>query len=199
MCLKLNIFYLDQGTYKWSESVQGIILGSYFYGYSSTQLVGAYADRFGAKWISALGVMAPAVCNALIPVLAEVHYSLVIVMRVLMGAFHALLYASLFSMFSRWFADSEKNIACSCTTIFGNIGGIITMPIAGYLVKVDLLDGWPLVFYVTSLVHLIWFAAWCTFVTDNPEDNARISETELKYILNNNTLAKSKAFHITWD
>ncbi|CAG2118590.1 unnamed protein product, partial [Medioppia subpectinata] len=86
--------------YMWSASIQGVILGSYFYGYTVTQMLGSYADRFGAKWMTGLGVLLPAVFNALIPVLAEVHYSLVILMRVLIGAFHGVIYACVFSLFA---------------------------------------------------------------------------------------------------
>ncbi|CAG2104507.1 unnamed protein product, partial [Medioppia subpectinata] len=188
-----------KGTYIWSESIQGVILGSYFYGYTVTQLLGSYADRLGAKWMAGLGVFVPAICNALIPVLADIHYSLVILMRVLIGAFHGVVYSSLFSMFAKWFPQSEKNMALTGTTFAGNLGGVITMPLAGYLIKTDWLDGWPVVFYLTSFVHLIWFAFWCYFVSNSPDEDPKITERELKYIVSNNPNSrKVKNLKIPW-
>ena len=132
--------------------------------------------------MTALGAFLPAICNALIPVFADIHYSLVVVMRVLIGGLHGLVYPSLFSLFAKWFPESEKNLAVGGTTVMGNMGGIITMPIAAYLIELDFLGGWPSVFYLFSLIHLIWFILFCYFVSNCPEDDNRISEKELKYI-----------------
>ncbi|XP_054160049.1 uncharacterized protein LOC128958258 [Oppia nitens] len=181
----------SKGIYQWNDSVQGIILGSYFYGYTATQLFGSYADRFGAKWMAGLGIFAPAVCNALIPVLANIHYGLLVCMRVLIGAFHGVVYSSMFSLFAKWFPTTEKNFAIMGTTFAGNIGGVLTMPMAGYLIKTDFLRGWPSVFYMTSLVHVIWFIIWCILVTNSPDENSRITDSELKYIVANNPSSRS--------
>ena len=162
-------------------------------------LGGMFADKLGAKWMCGLGVFIPAICNALVPVLADVHYAFVVLMRVLIGAFHGVVYSSLFSMFAKWYPLNEKNLAITCTTFAGNLGGVIVSPLAGYLVKVDWLGGWPLVFYLTSLVHLIWFIFYCIFVSNSPEEDRNISEKELKYILANNPNSKNvRNLSIPW-
>ena len=179
--------------------MQGIILGSYFYGYTSTQMLGSFADKFGAKWMCGLGVFLPAICNALIPAFADIHYSLVIVMRLLIGAIHGVVYSSLFAMIARWFPQNEKNLAVTGSTFFGNLGGVIVNPLAGYLVELDFLGGWPSVFYLTSLVHLIWFIFWVLCISNSPEEDPNISEKELKYILANNPNSKNvKNISIPW-
>ena len=146
-----------------------------------------------------LGVFVPAICNALIPVFADIHFSLVVVMRFLIGALHGIVYSSLFSMFAKWFPQNEKNLAIAGTTFTGNLGGVIVNPLAGALVNVDWIGGWPLVFYVTSFVHLIWFAFWVFCVSNTPEEDSNISDKELKYILVNNPNSKSmKNLSIPW-
>ncbi|CAG2117364.1 unnamed protein product [Medioppia subpectinata] len=185
--------------YMWSQSVQGVILGSYFYGYTVTQMLGSYADKFGAKWMTGLGVVLPALLNAFIPVLADIHYSLVILMRVLIGAFHGVIYACVFSLFAKWFPQSEKIVAISGTMFFGNFGGVVTLPIVGYLCKVQFLDGWPSAFYLTSIVNIVWFGFWCYLVHNSPEEDPNISEYELKYISSNNPQSRSaKNVTIPW-
>ena len=194
----LNINFI-QGTYQWSKSVQGIILGSYFYGYTCTNMLGCLADKFGAKWVAGLGVFLPAVFNGIIPFFSDIHYSLVIVMRLLIGATHGMVYSSLFSLFAKWFPQKEKNLAITGTVFAGNLGGVIVMPLAGYLVKVNFLGGWPTVFYMTSLVHVIWFVLWCLYVNNSPEEDSNISKDELKYISDNNPNSRNvKNLSIPW-
>jgi ACS family sodium-dependent inorganic phosphate cotransporter-like MFS transporter 5 len=162
-------------------------------------MLGSYADKFGAKWMTGVGVLLPALFNALIPVLADIHYSLVIVMRILIGAFHGVIYACVFSMFSKWFPQSEKILAISGTIFFGNFGGVITMPIAGYLCKIEFLGGWPTVFYLTSIIHIVWFGFWYFLVSNSPEEDPNITDYELKYIIKNNPQSRNlKNVTIPW-
>ena len=117
----------------------------------------------------------------------------------MIGGFHGLVYPSLFSLFAKWFPESEKNLAVGGTSVLGNMGGIITMPIAAYLIELDFLGGWPSVFYLFSLIHLIWFILFCYFVSNCPEDDNRISEKELKYIQANNRNTKNvRKMNIPW-
>lgn len=42
--------------------------------------------------------------------------------------------------------------------------------------------GWPSVFYVFGIVGLVWFGFWWVMITDKPEDDEKISQSELNYI-----------------
>jgi ACS family sodium-dependent inorganic phosphate cotransporter-like MFS transporter 5 len=158
-----------------------------------TQILGGrLTEKFGAKWICGIGIFLPSIFNAMIPFCAEVDVSLVIIMRILMGIFHGWVYSSLFSMFAKWFPKEEQTFALAGTTFGGNFGGVITMPLAGYLCKIDFLEGWPTVFYLTSIIHIIWFALWCRYVYSSPEEDPRITESELRYISRSTSNSKPK-------
>jgi len=95
-------------------------------------------------------------------------------------------------MFAKWFPKQEQTLAITGTTFGGNMGGVITMPLAGYLCKTDFLDGWPSVFYITSIIHVVWFVLWCRYVHSSPEQDPNITEAELSYILQNNSASNLK-------
>ena len=54
--------------FDWTDEQQGTILGAFFYGYITTQLLGGYlADRFGAKMLFGGGVA----CTAILTIVTE--------------------------------------------------------------------------------------------------------------------------------
>jgi len=172
--------------------LQGVILGAYFYSYTLTQVFGGrFTERFGARWVCGIGIFVPAIANALTPIAANTHESLIIIVRIIIGAFHGLIYSSLYSMYAQWFPKNERTTAIASTAFGGNIGSVITTPLAGYLSRLDYqigevqLGGWPMVFYLTSAIHLIWFALWCWLVYDTPEKDPHISTDEKIYIWQN--------------
>jgi len=71
----------------WEKSIQGHILGSYFYGYLISQFPGGVlqAEQFGAKWIVAGFFGLSTVATYLIPVAARIGFGLVIMLRILSG------------------------------------------------------------------------------------------------------------------
>jgi nitrate/nitrite transporter NarK len=140
--------------------------------------------------------MIPAIFNALIPVAAKSHVSLIIIIRLIIGGFHGVVYSSLFSMYSKWFPKKEITLAITGTTFGGTFGAVLVSPVTGYLCRSSFLDGWPSAFYVTSVIHIIWFALWWRFVHSSPAEDPRISDKELNYISKNifasNTRARNK-------
>ncbi|XP_078603154.1 putative transporter slc-17.2 [Branchiostoma floridae x Branchiostoma japonicum] len=59
----------DQGELDWSESIQGVLLGSYFYGYIVTQVLGGLLEqRFGGKIVYGTSMLVTGALNALSPV-----------------------------------------------------------------------------------------------------------------------------------
>jgi len=136
--------------------------------------------------------MVPAIVNALSPLAAEANYIFLIVIRVIIGAFHGLVYPSLFSMYAKWFPKQERTAAFAAILFGGNIGAIIMSPLAGFLCERDFAGGWPLVFYVGSLIHIIWLIFWLLYAYDSPADNQNINPDEHLYILQNTDSQTSK-------
>lgn len=97
----------------WEKSIQGHILGSFFYGYMVSQIPGGLlAERFGAKWIIAGFLGASTVATLLTPVASRVSFGLLIVLRVICGIGSVRFY-----VYTRWrkktgaLATVSRNVA----------------------------------------------------------------------------------------
>lgn len=85
----INIFFTLQGTYPWTPSIQGIILGSYFYGYVAGQIIGGYlADYLGAKHLFGCATLLSSIVTCLTPAISALPPKYLIALRVLMGLIH---------------------------------------------------------------------------------------------------------------
>ena len=158
-------------------------MGGIFYPYLITPIIaGRLSERFGAKWITALGVFVPAVLTSLTPLAADIDVGLVIAISFLMGCFNGCVYASLFSLYSNWFPITERASAVGSLATAGNVGLVIIFPVAGYLSESNFLGGWPSIFYVTTFIHIPWLLLWCYYVTNSPYESGKISQEELEYI-----------------
>lgn len=66
--------------------MQGLILGSYFYGYIATQLFSGWLVRkIGGKYPFGIGILLCSIFTLVTPSCAYVHYGLIIALRVAEG------------------------------------------------------------------------------------------------------------------
>lgn len=72
--------------YDWDAKVQGLVLGSFFYGYIVTVLPGGVlAEQLGPKWLIGVGVLVTSLLSLVLPVAAGAHHIIVVGIRVLQG------------------------------------------------------------------------------------------------------------------
>lgn len=73
----------EDGPFEWSETMQGYILASYFWGYLVTQLPGGrMAELLSAKWVMLVAVLVNALCTLLTPPAAALHAGALLAMRI---------------------------------------------------------------------------------------------------------------------
>lgn len=67
-----------------------------------------------------------------------------------------------------------------------HFGTVVSMPVSGILCSLPNIPGggWPLAFYLTGGLGIVWFVAWMLLVSDTPDSHPRISESEKTYINN---------------
>ena len=64
----------------------GIVLGSFFYGYITTQLIGGWlSQRFGGKHVFGYGVLCTAVLSMFSPVVVDASVWLLVTLRIFEG------------------------------------------------------------------------------------------------------------------
>jgi len=78
---------LQPGVFNWDEKTQGLILGAFFYGYTTTQVLGGtLAQKIGGKVLMLFGIAWTAVLTLLTPILTTVGgFGAIFAVRLLEG------------------------------------------------------------------------------------------------------------------
>ncbi|KFM77915.1 Sialin, partial [Stegodyphus mimosarum] len=172
------------GEYIWSPSIQGLILGAYFYGFVCTQLVGGrLAEVAGGKWPLGLSILFGSLLTFLTPIAADLGVAAIVLVRVAMGLIHGVCLPTAFAMFAHWAPVEERSTLLALCIMGDHVGTVLSMPLAGYLCENGFAGGWPSVFYVLGILGCIWFIFWCCLAYSKPADHPRISKGEIDYIL----------------
>ena len=74
------------GEFDWDGRVQGLVLGSFFWGYIVTQIpAGILAEKYSAKYVFGVGILLASLFTLATPVAARYSATALIIMRVLIG------------------------------------------------------------------------------------------------------------------
>ncbi|XP_022239398.1 sialin-like isoform X2 [Limulus polyphemus] len=174
---------IKEGEFDWDETLQGTILGSFYYTYVLTQLLGGrMAEIYSSKWVYGVTIVGTSVLSILTPLLARVHVAALIVVRVLEGLLGGPSYPAMHVMLGHWLTRSQRGLLSSMVFIGGDIGTVISILITGMMCETDFLGGWPAGFYLLGAGGIVWFIFWIFLAFDSPEDHPRISKQELIFI-----------------
>lgn len=102
---------VHHGTYDWSQELQGIILSSFYWGYTATHLPGGIlAEKFGGKWTLGLGILSTAIFTLLTPWAVDAGGSTaLIVLRVLMGLGEGTTFPAMSALLAAWVPLKERS------------------------------------------------------------------------------------------
>lgn len=167
----------------WDELEQGIILGSFFYGYVLTQIPGGrLAETLGGKLIYGTGVFITAIFTLLTPMAARKSLPALVLVRILEGVGEGVTFPSMHAMLAKWIPPTERSRFGAVVYNGANFGTIISIPLTGYLCSLDFMGGWPLSFYIFGSLGIVWSFFWWYFVFDSPQTHPRISREERIFI-----------------
>lgn len=185
----LRLFEVTPKGFDWSESLVGVILGAFYYGYILTMAYGGQlADLVGTKLLVAISMTACALGTLAIPISAQLHPSLVITVRIVTGLAQGVVTPALYTILPRWMPTGELGLAFGLIVASGNLGAVLTMPICGLLSQYA---SWPWVFYLFGSVALLFTLPWLYLVYNEPQSHPRISPTERVYITSNLSISSS--------
>ncbi|XP_076083719.1 sialin-like isoform X3 [Mytilus galloprovincialis] len=171
------------GEFNWDQNTQGIILGSFFYGYICTQIIGGkMAEIIGGKRMFGFGVLCTAVLTMLTPLAARAGLGYFIALRIVEGIGEGVTFPAMHAMWGQWAPIWERSKLAGFSYAGAQLGTVIAMPICGILADSNFLGGWPSVFYVFGVLGCVWFVAWMLLVHDTPAKHPRISKVERDYI-----------------
>lgn len=167
----------------WSGVEQGRALGSFYWGYICTQIIGGYlASRFGGKLVIGIAVLASSILTLISPLAATTSVFALIFVRALMGFLQGAIMPAFHTMWSLWAPPMERSLLTGLTYAGAQIGNTAIMPLSGLLCKYGFAGGWPSIFYVVGTAAALWSFLWFFYVADRPSSSRRISKKELNYI-----------------
>ena len=77
-----------KGDFDWSDSLQGIILGAYYYGYIITNINGGQlSDWIGSRLLCGMSILVSGILTLLTPITSYWNVYAMIFLRVLIGLF----------------------------------------------------------------------------------------------------------------
>ncbi|PNF40123.1 hypothetical protein B7P43_G10001 [Cryptotermes secundus] len=176
----IGLHLSDELRFDWDEKQQGLILGSFFWLFWTTQVPGGLlAQRYGTKLVFGLTNGIPCLLSFFIPLFARADYRALVFLRALQGFIAGTTWPAMHHLAANWIPPNERSKFV--TAYMGSsVGAAITYPLCGFLIK---WFDWPSIYYVTGVVGVIWFITWWLLVYDSPAEHPHISEKEKTYIL----------------
>ncbi|MED3889587.1 MFS transporter [Peribacillus frigoritolerans] len=142
----------------------GLVGSSYYWLYPVTGIFGAaWADRLGAKKVLGFIMLTWTVLQ--FGVLAITALPLLILYRILLGAFEGPYSPIAYSHADKWFPPKLKGFANSVVVGGGTVGAMIVAPI---LVSLITIFGWKVAFAALGAASLVWFFLFQFVTKENP-------------------------------
>ncbi|AZV60235.1 MFS transporter [Peribacillus frigoritolerans] len=142
----------------------GLVGSSYYWLYPVTGIFGAaWGDRLGAKKVLGFIMLTWTVLQ--FGVLAITALPLLILYRILLGAFEGPYSPIAYSHADKWFPPKLKGFANSVVVGGGTVGAMIVAPI---LVSLITIFGWKVAFAALGAASLVWFFLFQFLTKENP-------------------------------
>ncbi|XP_044743812.1 vesicular glutamate transporter 3-like [Chrysoperla carnea] len=153
------------------------LLGSFFYGYILTPVLGGYLSGvYGGKKVLSGSVFISSVLSLLTPAVAKINFYALLAVRIALGIAQGVMFPCVYTILGKWSPPWERSRLL--ITIFSGtfIGTAVSMPLAGVICDTI---GWPWVFYLCGLCGCIWCISWICLVSESPRTDTKIKPAEL--------------------
>uniref|UniRef100_H2ZBM9 Major facilitator superfamily (MFS) profile domain-containing protein n=1 Tax=Ciona savignyi TaxID=51511 RepID=H2ZBM9_CIOSA len=160
--------------YGWNKADLGAVMGSFFWGYVTTQVLGGYfADKIGGDKVLVMSSLSWGTITLLTPNIANMHtffgssIFILTVARVGMGVMQGVHYPSMISLLAHKIPDSERSFPMGVIFAASNFGSLLCGAVGSIVLEHY---GWQRVFQVLGLIALLWtYVMWAS--TKKPKNN----------------------------
>ncbi|KAL3111248.1 hypothetical protein niasHT_014302 [Heterodera trifolii] len=123
---------LGPGEFDWSKQVRGQVLGAFFFGYLTSQMLGGLlAARVGAKSVILCSMLTASLLSLFSPGAARMHVSLFILIRALLGFSQGVMFPAMHCLWSNWAPPLERGLLTGVSYAGAQIGNVLVMPLSG--------------------------------------------------------------------
>ncbi|GAB6019421.1 hypothetical protein CHUAL_001002 [Chamberlinius hualienensis] len=176
--------FAEDGPFVWDDSVQSLILGSYFWGYIITQLPGGIiVVKIGAKWTMAVSMVISSLLCLSIPIATtHFHVAMLIIINVGIGLAQGVIYPTIYYVVSRWSPKNERTRMLTVAVSGFAISQMLVNVISANICSANPINGWKYIFYLFGLCGIISFIIWMIVMEDLPSNHRWVSINEANYI-----------------
>ncbi|XP_071481071.1 sialin-like [Diadema antillarum] len=175
-----NQLALQDAKFQWSSHLQELLLGAFYMGYCVAMVPAGYlADRFGGKWIMAVGLTVSSLMNILAPLAVESHVAFFFVTRFISGVAETTSFPAASTLVTKWAPEKERTkmtLLIVSGTSFGTASGLA---LAGIVCS---RLGWASSFYIFGSCTLLLAVLWCFVIYEEPSQHPCISARERQTI-----------------
>ncbi|MCE5293551.1 MAG: MFS transporter [Chlamydiales bacterium] len=167
----------------------GMILSAFGLGYVLlTALGGWLVDVWGARIVWPLAAITWSLCVAFLG-FASGFWSFIAI-RFMLGLTEGPHFPAMASSIGNWLTPNERARALSFGLVAIPLSSCVGAPIISYLVATF---EWRMMFWIVSLVGIVWAGVWYYFYTDSPQDSPRVNAQEKEYIKSNQVQTQTKS------
>ncbi|XP_059052674.1 sialin-like [Achroia grisella] len=165
----------------WDDMKVAKLFSAYHIGYCICfPIFHTIGDRLGPTWVVGIAGMTSGVLSCLSPASAYYSFWALFFVRIIKGFCAGAMQPSMVQVLRHWVPPIERNhfmwAYCGITT-----GTFSTFLICA---AVHYYSQWPVGFYISGGMQVIWSALWLFVVTDRPDTHTYISNEELTYLSN---------------
>ncbi|XP_026680552.1 putative inorganic phosphate cotransporter, partial [Diaphorina citri] len=172
----------QQYEFDWDETTQGLILGSFYWGYVIMHIPGGLlAQKFGGKHTLGFGILSTAIFTILTPMAAYMGPVWLIVWRFFEGLGEGTTFPAANQLLAAWIPKTERGKVGAFVWAGIIMGTVISSSLTGLLLKLTN-NYWPVVFYLFGAVAILWFVVWLFIGYSEPGSNPFISQKEMDYL-----------------
>ena len=160
---------------KISENIAALLPALFFIGYFLFQVPAAnWASKRNVKWLVFWALIAWGLLSGLTGVLKSV--SLLIAVRLLLGAVEGVVLPAMLIFLTRWFTKPERSRANALLILANPVMMIAASLISGFLISyfnrhpVPHFLGWQMMFVLEGLPSIIWAVLWVILAQERPVD-----------------------------
>lgn len=129
-------------------------MGAFFWGYLFQLFGGAISAKLGPKTLLTISVIVSSTSTILIPLAAYLHYSAIIVLRLLTGIAQGFMYPSCLPLIAKWSPAEERGKLTSFLAAGASLGTILATAITGPICGV----GYWYINFVLLGINSFWIA-----------------------------------------
>jgi len=159
------------------------VLGGFFYGYLTTQILGGIlAPTLGAGRLFGLSILTSAILSLASPLAAEYGHISLIVLRMLVGISQGFVIPATHEFWSHWAPPFETTKLISISYSGAQFGTVLSMGACGWISD---RFGWVWIFYSFGIAGVVWSLLWFILFAEDPSEDKLISTEELNYLKEN--------------